>query len=280
MKLIKIPKGNLLLAFSGGVDSVVLLHLLLLRTKNIVLAHINHSMRGRASDRDEKFCREIAKKCGLEIRIMKLEHKPKNEEKAREERYKYLFKLMKEVGAKYIALAQHKSDQIETLLLQLIRGTYSFSPEGKWRPLLSFTKEEIYSYAKLHKLKWREDESNKDNKYSRNRVRNIIIPQIKEINSSFEDTLLRFANMVGENADFVAYAATEFIENKLKVLGIDRKEFLSQSPPVQRMIIKILKPDLYSKNIDEILIMIEKGIGKKEKHGVRLVKGKIVFPGK
>ncbi len=280
LKIKNIPKNKIILAFSGGVDSVVLLYLLLKENiKNIVLVHVNHNLRGKESDGDEEFVRKVAKEKNLELFVKKLKKAPNNEEEGRKERYQFFQEIREKTKSKYIALAQHKSDQIETLLLQLIRGTHSFSPmkefseDWKWRPLLNYSKEEIYEYAKKNKLEWREDLSNKENNYNRNKIRNIVIPEILKINSNFPEAFLKFVEATDENSEYIKKESQIFLVKDV----IERKEFLKLENPIQKAVVKFLNPKLYSKNIVEVIEMIEKGDGGKQKHGFTLEKGKITI---
>lgn len=275
----ELPGNRVILACSGGVDSIVLLHLLKkIDKKRIVIAHLDHSIRKESSE-DLEFVKDLAIKEGYEFISKRLENAPKNEEEARVSRYKFLSKCLKQYQASHIALAQHQSDQIETLLLQLIRGTHSFSPmkvlssDNKWRPLLEYTKEEILRYAQTNNLKWREDNSNTDNKYARNRLRNLVIPEIQKINPNFAQRFLEFVTQVKSMSEISIKELSKIdISNNIK-----RDDFLALSEMAQQTLIKKLAPELYSKHIKEVIELINKGIGNKQKHNFHLNKGEIVY---
>jgi tRNA(Ile)-lysidine synthase len=291
LRIENIPAGKILVAVSGGVDSMVLLHLLSeVNKKNIIVVHVNHNMRGKESDDDQVFVEQYVKNLEIPIYSYRLEHSPKNEEEAREVRYNYFNSLLESLSISYVALAHHLSDQSETLLLQMIRGTHAFSPmleyRGvKWRPLLSYSKLDIIDYAKAHSIPWREDLSNKDQKFSRNRLRNNVIPELKKINSNFEGIFLDFSHTVFlQNQEIQNYSKNilrslekEECVNKDYHRQIERKGFLALPSFLQSSIVKQVAPDLYKKHIEEVLVMIQKGVGKKKKHGFFLCEGFIFY---
>jgi len=164
-----------IIAVSGGVDSVVLLDMLVKESRDLVVAHFDHGIR-EESAADAKFVGELAEKYGL-VYETKREELGNNasEESARERRYEFLRDVAKKNGAK-IVTAHHADDLVETIAINLIRGTgwrglaVLDSPDIE-RPLLGMTKKDLLAYAKKHKLQWREDATNKDTKYLRNDVR-------------------------------------------------------------------------------------------------------------
>ena len=276
-----IPQEKILVAVSGGVDSVVLFDLL--KQQDIIVAHVNHNLRGKESDKDEQFVKELVEKNNISFYSKKLTDQPKNEEEARDERYAFFEEVLEKTGAKYIALAHHKDDQIETCFMQLIRGTKSFSPmkefsAKKWRPLLQHSKQDLVNYAQENNLEWREDSTNQESEFSRNKIRNILLPEIQDINSSFSELFLQFIDAVQQDATYIQSQAEVFVKGKEN--QVHRSVFLDLDTVLKKAVIKILKPSLYAKHVQEVLEMIEKGEGKKEKHGVFLDKGIIYFEGK
>ena len=277
--------GKIILGFSGGVDSVVLLDLLLqlLPKKNIILAHLNHNFRAKESDHDEQFVKKLAQKNNLKIITKKLKKAPHNENEARQLRYEFLNQIKEKNQANFIALAHHQSDQIETLLLQLTRGTAYLHPmkelsvDYKWRPLLNFTKEDIYKYAQNNKLSWREDSTNKKNIYSRNLLRNEVCPKLHKINPAFSNNILQFGQNSYENYLLIKSLAQNFLKKFFDGDSFSRDEFLKLKDPIKKHVLKIINKNLYSNHISEILTLIKNGIGNKKKHGFILNKGKITI---
>ncbi|MCS6905079.1 MAG: tRNA lysidine(34) synthetase TilS [Bacteroidia bacterium] len=192
---------KLLVAFSGGRDSVVLTHVLLsLGYNNLILAHCNFQLRAQESDLDETFCNDFAQTYDLPIKVKKfnvLEYARQNrlsiQVAARRLRYDWLNKLVIDFNYDHILTAHHASDLCETLLYNLLRSKdFDILQNiplcfGKTlRPLLCVTREEINNYVFLHGLPFREDSSNQKNDYVRNFIRNRIIPLLKEINPALE----------------------------------------------------------------------------------------------
>lgn len=198
-------KDTILVAVSGGIDSVVLLHLLHQHKLNIALAHCNFCLRGKESDKDEAFVVNLAKAYKIKYFTKKFDTKKFAKEKtlstqmaARELRYEWFTTLCKEYKFSKIAVAHHADDQFETILINLVRGTSILGLTAMReingnivRPLLHLSRADIEKYAKKNKLKWREDASNAEDKYARNKIRHHVIPTLKEINPSLLQT---FAN--------------------------------------------------------------------------------------
>ena len=163
-------------AVSGGVDSVVLLHTLLAHhSSDIVVAHVDHGIRPE-SDQDAQFVRSLAKRYGVPFEMTRLAlGEGASEEVARRERYAFL----RQVAARYggvIVTAHHADDVVETVAINLLRGTgwrglAVFGADDIYRPMTVWFKHEIVDYATRHDLAWREDSTNTDDKYLRNRLR-------------------------------------------------------------------------------------------------------------
>lgn len=183
-----------ILAVSGGVDSVVLLHKLVTQLPTTIrqpadqppiyiVAHVDHGIRPDSSD-DAKFVESLAKKYGVAYASTRLELGPEtSEELARSARYKFLFEVMKKHNAEAVITAHHQDDVLETMIVNILRGTgpkglIGFSRPHILRPFIDKTKLEILDYAKENNLQWREDSTNQDMSYARNHVRIKIMPKL------------------------------------------------------------------------------------------------------
>ncbi|KXX68989.1 tRNA lysidine(34) synthetase TilS [Flammeovirga sp. SJP92] len=200
---VKINENKLLLAFSGGVDSVALA--LFLKNNNIDfgLAHMNFQLRGEDSEKDELFAKEFADEIGVPIFIKKVDTNKEVEENnqsiqmvARKLRYDWFQDILRENNYHFIATAHHRSDHLETILFNLTKGTgieglHGILPKrgNVVRPLLFLSKDEIIQIVEESKWEWREDKSNQSTKYARNKLRHLVIPVLKEINPSIEKTI-------------------------------------------------------------------------------------------
>jgi tRNA(Ile)-lysidine synthase len=203
---------KILLAVSGGVDSMVMLHLFLESRMEIGVAHCNFQLRGKDSLEDEKFVLSETSKYGIKSHVIRFETENYAEKTnlsiqmaARELRYNWFEQIRKEFNYDYIATAHHSDDTIETFFLNLLRKTGISGLHGIKnisgniiRPLLFTNKEEILKYADNHNITYREDASNTDNYYKRNYIRHHIIPEFKKLNPNFTKTLLDSINILSK----------------------------------------------------------------------------------
>ncbi|MBD8487882.1 tRNA lysidine(34) synthetase TilS [Echinicola sp. CAU 1574] len=192
-----------LLAISGGIDSVGLARLLKKSAIPFRMAHCNFGLRGEESDGDELFVRELAQELGVEISVKRFETKVHASEKgvstqmaARYLRYNWFEQLLEEFDLDGVVVAHHADDQLETVLLNLLRGTgiegiYGMSEIRDYiiRPLLPFSRDDIENFAVKERFDWREDSSNSESTYKRNFLRNEVLPLIKRHDVSFEGNL-------------------------------------------------------------------------------------------
>lgn len=211
-KLSLSTESTILLAVSGGVDSMVMLHLFHRLHFNISVAHCNFNLRENASEEDEKLCERICKTLDVPFYHQKFETKMAAEENgisiqmvARELRYAWFDELTKKNNFDFVATAHHSNDQSETILMNLISGKGVSSLRGipsqnkkTIRPLLSFSKEEILGYADENSIEWREDESNASADYQRNYIRHKVLPILQELNPSIHENLFRLGNRMEE----------------------------------------------------------------------------------
>jgi tRNA(Ile)-lysidine synthase len=194
---------KILLAVSGGMDSIVMCHLFHQAQLPFAIAHCNFSLRGEESDADELFVRKLAKRYKVPFfsetfatELFARQEKISVQMAARLLRYQWFARVLQTEGYDYLATAHHANDTIETVLLNLVRGTgiaglHGILPKNGAivRPLLFARKEDMYAYLVENQLVWREDSSNASGKYQRNRLRQDVVPVLKELNPALEDAL-------------------------------------------------------------------------------------------
>ncbi len=218
-------KGKkLLVASSGGIDSMVLTHLLSKLDYQISLAHCNFHLRGKESDLDETFVVQTAKSIQIPHHIISFDTKEYAKEKnisiqmaARDLRYTWFEKLLQNQDLDFLLTAHHADDNLETFLINFSRGTGLEGLTGIpainnkiIRTLLPFSRKEIEQYAKENKISWREDQSNKETKYLRNKLRHELIPLLKELNPS----LLESFNKTVDHLD----GSNQLVKDRIKEL--------------------------------------------------------------
>lgn len=205
-------KGNTLaIAYSGGIDSSVLLDLMIRFKKkldfDLVLVHVNYNLRGEDSIKDRLFSENSAIRYNIPIYIKNIDSKSfegKNVQiKARKDRYDFFDELYKEGKYDFLLLAHHKDDLIETIVYRMIKGAGSdiaVCMKNRvgyiLRPLMSVYRKDIEYYASEKRVEYREDITNKTNKYARNKIRNSIIPILESINCRAKDNIVTFCNTV------------------------------------------------------------------------------------
>jgi tRNA(Ile)-lysidine synthase len=229
---------RILIAISGGLDSVVLSHLCDKSGLNIALAHCNFNLRGDESDADEDFVLELAEDLDLEVFIENFETEEYAKERslstqmaARELRYEWFLDLAEQLNFDYILTAHHADDNLETFLINFTRGTglegLTGIPDvnGKIvRPLLSFSRADLEVYAIGEKIKWREDSSNSSNKYLRNKLRHDIIPTLKQMNPQLLQNFQKTISHLNDSQEIVDDAVTK-IQKKLVSVDDDVIKF-------------------------------------------------------
>jgi tRNA(Ile)-lysidine synthase len=220
-KLVK-PGERILLAVSGGIDSMVMADLFIRLGIESGIAHCNFTLRAAESDKDEELVRTFAADHNLPYYSERFATKDYAAGKgisvqmaARELRYNWFWKICRENGYDKVAVAHNLNDNIETLIINLVRGTGITGLAGMQpvndkiiRPLLFATRDEIDSYSRINRIAYREDSSNKETRYVRNKIRHLVIPVLKEINPSVETTLNlaagRFADLDEMITDYVS----------------------------------------------------------------------------
>ncbi len=231
---------RLLLAVSGGVDSVVLTDLLVKSGFQFVIAHCNFQLRGEESVRDENFVRQLAESYGIPVLVQRFnttqfaeDNKLSTQEAARKLRYDWFSEIVKNDIAKlgggaYLATAHHADDNVETMLMHFFRGTgingltgmpFYHQERRMVRPLLFASREEVLAYAKNNNLQWVEDSSNASDKYTRNLFRNKIIPLLKDVFPQLEDNLQNNLQRFSGVAELYAGAVEHHKKKLLEVKG-------------------------------------------------------------
>ena len=246
---------KILIAFSGGADSLALLLMLhtLKEELHIELGacHVNHMLRGKDAEEDEIFCSEVARKLCIPFYSMKKDVSGYAKKKGlsievagRELRYAFFKDIMVNHRYEKCATAHHLDDQVETVLLNLMRGSglnglTGMSPkrEEYIKPILFLKKEELLAYLKEHSMEPREDDSNMESIYQRNKVRNKLIPYIREnFNEDFPETIWRMTDLLREDLDFiheqVEKVKSEYVENRKDNRIVIRKEAFHQHKAV------------------------------------------------
>lgn len=221
-------KQKILLAVSGGLDSSVMCHLFHKAGYRFAIAHCNFGLRSKESDGDETFVKNMAMKYNSPFYVERFEtlkfakkNKMSVQMAARQLRYDWFEKIRSSEGFNYIAIAHHRDDETETFFINLIRGTgisglHGILPKKNKiiRPLLFATRKDIETYAKKEKISFREDSSNLSQKYVRNRIRQTILPALKEMNPSVETTIKKDIERLRE----VELIFKQAIEEKRKKL--------------------------------------------------------------
>ena len=212
-----LKEKKLLIAISGGVDSVVLTHLLHQLKFDISLAHCNFNLRGLESDKDEVFVKELGIKLNIETFTVSFKtddyatsNKVSTQVAARELRYDWFKELTKKHQFDFVLTAHHLDDNLETFIINVTRGTglegLTGIPEINntiVRPLLIFSRDEIERYATENTIDWREDISNQSNKYLRNKIRNQVVPILKEINPSILENFQKTSENLQESQQII-----------------------------------------------------------------------------
>ena len=247
-----------LIAYSGGADSSVLLHFLFQYLKGtkikLAAAHLNHMIRGKEADRDQSFCKKTTEELNIpfytkNIDIPKIaaENGKTLEEAARDERYSFLSDIAQILGENtLIATAHNSTDNLETVIFNLARGSGTTGMGGIApirkniiRPLLCVSGEEIRSYAKENNIQYVTDSTNADTAYTRNHIRKNIVPLLREINPSAEEAVLRLTKIARSEVDYIKSEAAKLSANGY----VTRDDFCKAHPALRTRILHTLYTD-------------------------------------
>ncbi|WP_426279357.1 tRNA lysidine(34) synthetase TilS [Chryseobacterium sp. S-02] len=265
--LVNLPENHsYLLAVSGGVDSMVLAYLFnQLRNSGFEfqIAHINYHLRDEDSNRDQKVVSDFCEKNHIKFHLYEVsekDQKPQNSIQlwARELRYHFFRQIQEKENLDFLVTAHHLNDQLETFIINLSKAAgingLSGIPSNEnniLRPLLHFTKEEIYKFAQENNIEYREDLSNKKSDYLRNKIRHQITPQLLETNDHFLENFKKSISYLNQVKDFVQEHICE-IENSLTTFNHDYKIISKDQLNLQSDFVKFEVLKKYGFNSDEI----------------------------
>ncbi|WP_281644037.1 tRNA lysidine(34) synthetase TilS [Bacteroides zoogleoformans] len=246
---------KILVALSGGADSVALLRLLQAMGYACDAAHCNFHLRGKESERDENFVRQLCKEFDIQLHITHFdtieEAKARHlsiEMTARELRYKWFEEIRKTCGAAVVAVAHHQDDSVETLLLNLIRGTGINGLRGIRpkngnivRPLLCLNRKEILDYLSDIGQEYVTDSTNLQDEYTRNKIRLNLLPLMQEINPSVKESILKTAEHLNDAASLYNISVEAAKQRIMTPEGI-RINALKQEPASETILFEVLYP--------------------------------------
>jgi tRNA(Ile)-lysidine synthase len=226
---------KLLLATSGGLDSMVMVHLFQNLKCEIALAHCNFQLRGLESFGDQNFVQEYAEKNEIPLFVTQFDtqafandYKLSTQVAARDLRYNWFYELLETENYDYVLTAHHADDNLETFLINLSRGTGLEGlvgiPEQNdkiMRPLIPFSREDIANYAKENNIQWREDSSNASDKYLRNKIRHDLVPLLKELNPQFIESFQKTQSYLQDSQAMVEDASIMIYQQVAKQEGED-----------------------------------------------------------
>lgn len=276
----------IVIGFSGGIDSVCLATLFTRTTYPVILAHFNHCLRETA-DYDEEFSKNFAQERNLpffsekgDVKKYASIHTLSAEEAARKMRYEFLFRIAEQNNSNHIAVGHHADDQVETVFMHLLRGSgmagltgmklETFIPEfhksiSIIRPLLIFWREEIEEYCRSQGLDFVQDETNFSDTYERNRIRNKILPFLKNLYPGVNERIFKLSSILGEEDTLLHEVVREkwaevCIQDHSEFVRIDRRKFNFMNKAIQRRIIRhayyLINPSLRNlsfENVERIL---------------------------
>ncbi len=293
-------RQKLVVAVSGGPDSVCLLHILVKLQKELDIklhvAHLNHQLRGAESEADARYVAELAQRLDIpatierhDVNSYQSQHHTSLEEAAREVRYTFLARVAGAVGAAGAVVGHTVDDHVETILMHLIRGSGTrglkgLQPLSRWqssgasltviRPMLPLSREETTAYCQQYRLNPCTDESNTSLMPFRNRIRHELLPQLQSYNPQVAEALLRTARIAADDLDFidkeVARVWRRVARKQANTVILDKQSFLSLPPALKRHLLRnaieellgSLK-DIEARHIEEVMGILGKPAGKK-----------------
>jgi tRNA(Ile)-lysidine synthase len=286
-------KGSkIVLGVSGGPDSACLLDVFNKLSEKydfkLHIAHVNYNLRGKDSEKDELFVKELGKKYGIEVSVLlskKNKTKGNLENNLRKIRYDYFEQIRKKLRFDVIAVAHNQDDQAETVLMRVIRGSglnglssMKAKSENIIRPMLKISRKEILDYLKKNKLKYRVDRSNADTKLTRNAIRHNLLPYLENnFNPGVKKTLNQWSFSVADDYEFINENAERFIDGicKNNCSYFSAKKFMSLHIAIQRQTLRIIfqqlkktMADIENQQIEEIIKIIKSTKNKEQKASI------------
>ncbi|MDO5105315.1 tRNA lysidine(34) synthetase TilS [Capnocytophaga sp.] len=270
--------SKILVAISGGVDSIVLAYLFFSIKQPIILAHCNFQLRADESNEDEQFVKDFGKKLGIKTITKRFntsefsaKSKMNTQLAARKLRYNWFEEIASENQCDFIATAHHADDNLETFIINLSRGsgldglTGIPQKNGKIiRPLLIFSRDAILEFARQENLQWREDSSNQTEKYIRNKIRHNILPVLKEIHPTFLTNFQKTQHFLEQSQQFIDNTIENIKKKYFKEYefqtDIDKKAFIDVEN-LDFVLHKLFYPYNF-KNINDIKRLINNESGK------------------
>ncbi len=253
-------KKNLLLAVSGGVDSMVLCHLMQRTDFQIGVAHVDHNTRQGESKKDADFVKECCSTYNIPFHLASFQHDPTTSANFQKSAREFRYHFFQSLGYDLILTAHHKDDNIETVLYNFLSGrSINLIPErvnNIYRPLISFSKNQILAYAKENNIDYREDLSNQSSDYDRNHIRNKIIPIIKSQFPNAEGKILGLAQRMSEDQKTLKKIATDLIQPFVKNKRIEISKETTRNYP-QLLRYTILDYGFNPSQSDNIISSIE-----------------------
>ncbi|MDF2932960.1 MAG: tilS [Chryseobacterium sp.] len=233
--LIAFPENqHYLLAVSGGADSMVLAFIFKALGLNFQVAHVNYKLRGEDSDSDQKVVEDFCFKNEIKFHLYEVSEQDKKPDNsiqlwARELRYDFFKQIQEKENLEFLVTAHHLNDQLETFIINLskasgIKGLSGIPTNDNkiLRPLLHFSKDEIYDFAKENNIAYREDLSNKKSDYLRNKIRNELVPKLLQTNDHFLENFKKSLSYLNQTKDFVQQQIVE-IEKKVTISNKENK---------------------------------------------------------
>ena len=276
-----LKEDKILLAVSGGIDSIVMCDLFYKSGFKFGIAHCNFRLRGKESEQDEIFVADLAKKYRVNFHNIKFETEEEAKKQglsiqmaARKLRYDWFDKIRTEHNYKYISIAHHRDDSIETYFINLLRGTgisglRGILPSNNFvvRPLLFASRDKIVEYCKNNELEFREDSSNSSDKYLRNNLRINIIPKLKELNPTISETITQDMNRLREMEKIYFDSIQEKKQRIFKLDDNDNQRIaineLKKLHPIKSYLFEFLSPYNFNiQTVENIINSFEKTSGK------------------